>query len=97
MSAPLITTPSNPVSMSQAITDLIESIAMQEASMSCLLAAEAQKIQRALAMDVTLEQLLNVNDTAMNMVQTINELEHTLRDKLEFISNNLYYPSKETT
>ena len=95
MSTPIITTSTNPVSMSQAITDLIESIAMQEASMSCILAAEAQKIQKALTMEISLDQLLNVNDTAMNMVQTINDLEHTLRDKLEFVSNNLYYPSRD--
>ncbi|HJB39309.1 MAG TPA: hypothetical protein H9698_09110 [Candidatus Ruthenibacterium merdavium] len=95
MSTPIITTSNNPVSMSQAITDLIESIAMQEASMSCILAAEAQKIQKALTMEISLDQLLNVNDTAMNMVQTINDLEHTLRDKLEFVSNNLYYPSRD--
>ena len=95
MSTPIITTSNNPVSMSQAITDLIESIAMQEASMSCILAAEAQKIQKALTMEISFDQLLNVNDTAMNMVQTINDLEHTLRDKLEFVSNNLYYPSRD--
>ena len=95
MSTPINTTSNNPVSMSQAITDLIESIAMQEASMSCILAAEAQKIQKALTMEISLDQLLNVNDTAMNMVQTINDLEHTLRDKLEFVSNNLYYPSRD--
>ena len=95
MSTPIITTSNNPVSMSQAITDLIVSIAMQEASMSCILAAEAQKIQKALTMEISLDQLLNVNDTAMNMVQTINDLEHTLRDKLEFVSNNLYYPSRD--
>ena len=94
MSTPIITTSNNPVSMSQAITDLIESIAMQEASMSCILAAEAQNIQKALTMEISLDQLLNVNDTAMNMVQTINDLEHTLRDKLEFVSNNLYYTSR---
>ena len=46
-------------------------------------------------MEISLDQLLNVNDTAMNMVQTINDLEHTLRDKLEFVSNNLYYPSRD--
>ena len=59
------------------------------------MAAEAQKIQKALTMEISLDQLLNVNDTAMNMVQTINDLEHTLRDKLEFVSNNLYYPSRD--
>lgn len=46
--------------------------------------------------EVTLEEIMNVNDTVMSMVSTINELEHTLRDKLEFISNNLYYPSRES-
>ena len=30
--------------------------------------------------EVTLEEIMNVNDTVMSMVSTINELEHTLRD-----------------
>ena len=46
--------------------------------------------------DVSLNQILDVNETVINMVTTVNELEHTLRDKLEFISNNLYYPSRES-
>ena len=97
MSMPTITTPANPISMSQAITDLIESIALEETALSHILNAEGEKIQKALAWDdISLEQILNVNDTVMNMVTTINDLEHTLRDKLEFISNNLYYPSRDT-
>ncbi len=96
MSAPIITTSPNPISMSQAITDLVESIALEETSLSSILAAEAQKIQKALDMDLTLDQILNVNETVMNMVQTVDDLEHTLRDKLEFISNNLYYPSRDS-
>ena len=88
MSSPTISTSPNPISMSQAITDLVESIALEETSLSCILAAEAQKIQKVLSM--------GVNDTVMSMVQTVNDLEHTLRDKLEFISNNLYYPSRES-
>ena len=53
-----------------------------------------EKLQKVLAMeDVSLNQILDVNETVMNMVTTVNELEHTLRDKLEFISNNLYYLS----
>ena len=97
MSSPTISTSPNPMSMSQAITDLVESIALEETSLSCILAAEAQKIQKVLSMDgVGLEQIMGVNDTVMSMVQTVNDLEHTLRDKLEFISNNLYYPSRES-
>lgn len=97
MSMPAITTSCNPVSMSQAITDLIESIALEETALSHILNAEGEKLQRALAMDdVPLTQILQVNETVMSMVSTVNELEHTLRDKLEFISNNLYYPSRES-
>ena len=83
MSMPVITTSCNPVSMSQAVTDLIESIALEETALSHILNAEGEKIQKALAMDVSLEEIMNVNDTVMSMVASINDLEHTLRDKLE--------------
>ena len=97
MSMPTITTSPNPISMSQAITDLIESIALEETALSHILNAEGEKLQKVLAMeDVSLNQILDVNETVMNMVTTVNELEHTLRDKMEFISNNLYYPSRES-
>ena len=91
MSMPTITTSPNPISMSQAITDLIESIALEETALSHILNEECEKLQ-----NVSLNQILDVNETVMNMVTTVNELEHTLRDKLEFISNNLYYPSRES-
>ena len=84
-----IATSANPISMSQAITDLIESIALEETALSHILHAESEKLHKAINMgEVTLEEIMNVNDTVMSMVSTINELEHTLRDKLEFISNN---------
>lgn len=93
---PTISTSPNPISMSQAITDLIESIALEETALSHILNAEGEKIQKALCSDITMDQVLTVNETVMNMVETINDLEHTLRDKLEFISNNLYYPSRDS-
>ena len=96
MSMPIITTSPNPISMSQAVTDLLESIAMEETALSHILNAEGEKIQKALAWDdISLEQIMEVNSTVMEMVSTVNELEHTLRDKLEFISNNLYYPYRD--
>lgn len=95
MSMPVIATAANPISMSQAITDLIESIALEETALSHILNAEGEKIQKVLAMDVCLQDIMQVNETVMNMVANVNDLEHTLRDKLEFISNNLYYPSRE--
>ena len=37
-------------------------------------------------------KLLEVNDPATNMVHAVANLELVLKDKLEFVSNNLYYP-----
>ena len=42
-------------------------------------------------------KLLEINDSATNMVHAVANLELALKDKLEFISNNLYYPSTENT
>ena len=77
-----IATSANPISMSQAITDLIESIALEETALSHILHAESEKLHKAINMgEVTLEEIMNVNDTVMSMVSTIN---------------NLYYPSRES-
>ena len=46
MSMPTITTSPNPISMRQAITDLIESIALEETTLSHILNAEGEKLQR---------------------------------------------------
>ena len=40
-------------------------------------------------------KLLEVNDSATNMVHAVANLELVLKEKLEFISNNLYYPSAD--
>ena len=61
------------VTLSQAVIDLMESIALQESALSHILCAESQKMKTALAM---------------------NEID-LCKEKLEFISNNLYYPSAD--
>lgn len=96
MSMPVICAHPHPISMCQAITDLIESIALEETALSHILNAEGEKLQRVIAMDeATVCQIMEVNESVMNMIHTVNELENTLKEKLEFISNNLYYPSRE--
>lgn len=82
------------VSLDQAVVDLLESIALQESSLSHILCAESMKMKSALDLDdLDLCKLLEVNDSATNMVNAVANLELLLKDKLEFISNNLYYPS----
>lgn len=96
MSMPVITTSPCPISMGQAITDLIESIALEETALSHVLNAEGEKIQKVIAMDgVSLSEILEANETVTNMVTTVNDLEHTLHAKLSLITDKLYYPTRE--
>lgn len=86
------------VTLDQAVIDLLESIALQESALSHILCAESQKMKTAMALEkVDLCKLLEINDSATNMVHAVANLELALKDKLEFISNNLYYPSTENT
>ena len=80
------------VTLDQAVIDLMESIALQETALSHILCAESQKMKVAMGLDgLDLCKLLEVNDSATNMVHAVANLELVLKDKLEFISNNLYY------
>ena len=82
------------VTLEQAVVDLVESIALQENALSHILCAETQKMKAALSMEeLDLCKLLEVNDSATNMVHAVANLELVLKEKLEFIANNLYYPS----
>ena len=86
------------VTLDQAVIDLLESIALQESALSHILCAESQKMKAAMSMEeLDLCKLLEVNDSATNMVHAVANLELALKDKLDFISNNLYYPSTENT
>ena len=82
------------VTLEQAVVDLVESIALQESALSHILCAETQKMKAGLSMEeLDLCKLLEVNDSATNMVHAVANLELVLKEKLEFIANNLYYPS----
>ena len=65
--------------------------------MSHILNAEGEKLQTVISMDVDVCKLLEDNDSATDMIHAIANLELVLKDKLEFVSNNLYYPSREET
>ena len=96
MSMPVISMHCNPITMCQAVTDLIESIALEETALSHILNAEGEKLQRVIGLeDVDFCQLVEVNESVANMVGVVSSLELVLKEKLEFISNNLYYPSRD--
>lgn len=96
MSMPVIRRSEDPVNICQAITDLIESIALEETALSHILNAEGEKIQKVLALQcVDFCQLMEVNESVANMVAVVSGLEQTLKEKLEFVSTNLYYPAMD--
>ncbi|MEG0026413.1 MAG: hypothetical protein RR847_04465 [Bacilli bacterium] len=87
MSMPIIT-PSG-VTKCQAITDIIESVALEQTALSHILNAEGEKIQKALALSTTNTELLQVNKSVQSMVNSIARLETVLQGKLELFSDCL--------
>ena len=72
----------------QAITDLIESVALQETALSHILNAEGEKMQAIIAMPhATPEQLMELNDSVNKLVNAVTRLEMMLQAKLELFSN----------
>lgn len=81
MGMPVIT-PST-TTRAQAITDIIASVALEEAALSHILNAEGEKIQKMVALtDVTPEALLATNKSVEAMVNAVSRLEMILQTKL---------------
>lgn len=81
MGMPVIT--SSTTTRSQAITDIIQSVALEETVLSHILNAEGEKIQKVVAMeDVTPEVLLATNKSVESMVNAVSKLEMILQSKL---------------
>lgn len=67
----------------QAVTDIIESVALQETALSHILNAEGEKIQKMVALpDVTPEVLLATNKSVESVVNAVSRLEMILQSKL---------------
>lgn len=82
MGMPVIS--SSNITRSQAITDIIQSVALEEAALSHILNAEGEKIQKMVAMaDVTPEILLQTNKSVESMVDSVAQLETVLKQKLD--------------
>lgn len=67
----------------QAITDIIESVALEETALSHILNAEGEKLQKVIALQgVSAEILLRTNKSVKAMVDAITRLEVILQSKL---------------
>ncbi|MCL2853072.1 MAG: hypothetical protein FWE20_08590 [Defluviitaleaceae bacterium] len=70
----------------QAVTDIIQSVALQETALAHILNAEGKKIQAITGTEnTTTEHMLKLNRSASSLVNTVTILESTLKAKLEAI------------
>lgn len=88
MSMPVITP--GTVTRDQAISDLIESVALQETGLSHILNAEGEKIQAVVALpNVTTGELLAVNTSVQDTINAVARMEMILQSKLNLFSASL--------
>lgn len=72
----------------QAITDIIESVALEQAALSHILNAEGEKLQALVAHAATSEELLTVNTSVNQLVNALSKLEIVLLTKLDTVTCN---------
>ena len=72
----------------QAITDIIESIALEECALSHILNAEGEELQKVVCFkDLCVEDIVTVNHSLCDILKEIDVLECTLKDKLQLFQN----------
>ncbi|MFV0520229.1 MAG: hypothetical protein ACK5LY_08130 [Lachnospirales bacterium] len=83
MSAPIITTPENPITRCQAISDVIESIALEETGLAHIINAEGEKIQAALELATSIDDLVTINESVRKTLVDISKVQMLLQYKLD--------------
>ncbi|MDL2301705.1 hypothetical protein LJC58_05035 [Lachnospiraceae bacterium OttesenSCG-928-D06] len=73
----------------QSHSDLIESIALMEASLAHILNAEGEKLQKVIACSNNFCELMKVNNSVCCTIKNVTELEKVLLDKLRE-ANRIY-------
>lgn len=68
-----------------AASSLLQSIALEETAISHILNAEGEKLQKAISLDCSQKELIEVNKSVEDMVDKITSLEIVLKSKLDLI------------
>ena len=73
---------------SQAVSDLFESIALQQTALAHILNAEGEKLQKIFSFpEVSPETILQTNQSVESMVNSIASLESILKQKLDLFDD----------
>lgn len=96
MGMPIITP--GTASRCQAITDIISSVALEQAALAHILNAEGEKIQKIVA-DTTLDTavIIETNKSVRSMVDATSRLEMILQSKLQLFENCICETCSTTT
>lgn len=85
-SSPVVSTLIFRYNFSQQISDLIESVALEQAALAAIAQAEGAKIQKMVAMNgITTKELLCLNKSVSEMMDSISMLEAILKQKLSVV------------
>lgn len=71
----------------QAITDIFESVALEQTALSHILNAEGKKIQKAKDLNLSSDEMLQINRSVASMVNSITKLEMVLQGKLQLFED----------
>ena len=74
--------PPRPISRCQAITDIIESIAQEQAALARILSSEADKLDKIVCICAHPQELLKANQSVNQLVDSVHHLEMVLQSKL---------------
>lgn len=78
------------ITREESIGDIIESIASQESAIAHILNAESEKLEAVINRpDATVQQLLAVNQSVKNSVDTVISLEIALKAKLQMFQSTI--------
>lgn len=81
MEMPIIT--SSKIDRCEAITDIIESVALQQATLSHILNAEGEQLQKIVCLSDDSCQILKANASVEKTIVSITQLEQVLYAKLK--------------
>lgn len=83
-------TPPRPITRCQAITDIIESVAQEQAALGRILSAESDKLDKFVSLTCTRpHELLKANRSVDRAINSVSRLEMVLQSKLELFEDCL--------
>lgn len=86
MSMPVLEESENAVSCEQAINDILESIALEEAGLAHIINAEGEKIQKVISNSKCTDDLIRVNDSVTSTLENLIKMQMLLQFKLEKVA-----------